>query len=379
MMSTTSDSDVAAELEAAHDRLETLESNLELGEDDLDAVADAYESVVTVLDRWEERATDWDDFEGYVEFRNDISETLESIPEDVPESEAFLEADSHVKTSGVTGSLKTGDFDAARRALAPARDHAETRDTLSEARSRYRTAYRAAQDRRQELDEQIADLERLVRLGEADLDAPIAELRDPIERYNEAVTEAFENFRREAPAREFLSFVVRAADYPLVELRRPPTELLEYVKEQPAGDHPVPDLLEFADYSPSKLSHYVDDANRLKRRVATNRTYLEGLSADPLHVEWPPAEAESLRFRAEELVSLVDAFADEETVTALRDVRERTRREEYDRLRTAAVARSELDEDERVRVKSGTVESELEAARDERGRLEEALEAFAPE
>jgi hypothetical protein len=96
-------------------------------------------------------------------------------------------------------------------------------------------------------------------------------------------------------------------------------------------------------------------------------------------VEWPPAEAESLRFRAEELVSLVDAFADEETVTALRDVRERTRREEYDRLRTAAVARSELDEDERVRVKSGTVESELEAARDERGRLEEALEAFAPE
>jgi exonuclease VII small subunit len=379
MMSTTSDSDAAAELEAAHDRLETLESNLELGEDDLDAVADAYESVVTVLDRWEERATDWDDFEGYVEFRNDISETLESIPEDVPESEAFLEADSHVKTSGVTGSLKTGDFDAARRALAPARDHAETRDTLSEARSRYRTAYRAAQDRRQELDEQIADLERLVRLGEADLDAPIAELRDPIERYNEAVTEAFENFRREAPAREFLSFVVRAADYPLVELRRPPTELLEYVKEQPAGDHPVPDLLEFADYSPSKLSHYVDDANRLKRRVATNRTYLEGLSADPLHVEWPPAEAESLRFRAEELVSLVDAFADEETVTALRDVRERTRREEYDRLRTAAVARSELDEDERVRVKSGTVESELEAARDERGRLEEALEAFAPE
>ncbi|WP_178918208.1 hypothetical protein [Natronomonas gomsonensis] len=379
-MSTGSDrDDAAAELEAAHERVRELERSLELDEADLDAVANAYESVATVLDRWEERATDWDDFEGYVEFRNDISETLESIPEDVPESEAFLEADGHVKTSGVTGSLKTRDFEAAREALTPARDYAETREALADARSRHRDAYRAARDRLNELEDRIDDLERLVRLGEADLDAPIEELREPVERYNDGVADDFAAFRREASAREFLSFVATAAEYPLVEFRRPPTELLEYVRERPAGEHSVPDLIEYADYSPSKLSHYVDDANLLKRRVATNRTYLDGLSADPLFVEWPPAEAETLRFRAEELVSLVDRFADEETVAALRSVRELTRREAYERLQTAAVAHSELDPDERARVDSGAVEDNLEAARSERERLDEALSAYEPE
>ncbi|MUV85731.1 hypothetical protein GJ631_03840 [Natronomonas sp. CBA1123] len=378
-MSTGSDhDDAAAELEAAHERVRELEQSLELDEADLDAVADAYESVATVLDRWEERATDWDDFEGYVEFRNDISETLESVPEDVPESEAFLEADGHVKTSGVTGSLKTRDFEAAREALAPAREYAETREELADARSRHREAYRAARDRLNELEDRIDDLERLVRLGEADLDAPIEELREPIERYNDGVADDFAAFRQDASAREFLSFVATAAEYPLVEFRRPPTELLEYVRERPAGEHSVPDLVEYADYSPSKLSHYVDDANLLKRRVATNRTYLDGLSADPLFVEWPPAEAETLRFQAEELVSLVDRFADEETVAALRAVRELTRRKEYERLQTAAVARSELEDDERTRIENGTVESELEVAREERERLDEAISSYEP-
>ena len=376
-MSTTTD-DAAAELEAAHERVRELEAGLDLAESDLDAVADAYESVATVLDRWEERATDWDDFEGYVEFRNDLSETLESIPEDVPESEAFLDADGHVKTSGVTGSLKTRDFEAAREALEPAREYAETREALADARSRHRKAYRTARDRLAELDDRIDDLERLVRLGEADLEAPIEDLEAPIERYNDGVADDFADFRREASAREFLSFIATAADYPLVEFRRPPTELLEYVREHPAGEHPVPDLVEYADYSPSKLSHYVDDANLLKRRVATNRTYLDGLSADPLFVEWPPAEAEALRYRADELVSLVDRFADEETVAALRSVRELTRRETYERLRTAAVARSELDDDERTRIENGTVESELEAAREERERLDEAISSYEP-
>ena len=373
-MSTGSD-DAVAELEAAADRLKRLREHPPVDREAVDPVADAHESVLEVLDRWEERATDWDDFRGYVEFRDDLSETLESIPEDVPESDAFLAADDHVKTGGVSKSLTERDFEAAREALAPAREYAEYREDLEAARERYRSAYRAARRRRRELEERVDDLERVRRLGAADLEAPTERLRDPIADYNEAISEEFEAFRREAPAREFLGFVETAASYPLVGVREPPVELLAYVESAPAGGNVVPDLLEYAEYSKSKLDHYVEDATLLKRRIATNRTYLERLSAEPLRVSWPPPEAAELRYRTGELLSVVDRFADEGTAAALRTVRQRTRSGAYDRLRDAAAARSELTDEEREAIASGELAAELEAARTELERLDSALEA----
>jgi hypothetical protein len=376
-MSTTSEPDAVSELRAAHDRLARLREELDLDEEALASVADAYESVERVLDRWEERATDWDDFQGYVEFRNDLSETLESVPEDVPESEAFLAADRHVKTGSATQTLNPRDFEAAREALDPARAYAERREELAAARERYRAARRTAKRRREELADRIDDLERLVALGEADLAAPVETLREPITRYDAAVEAAFADFRQTAPAREFLGFVATAARCPLVDYDPPPGELLAYVRRQPAGEHSVSDLLEYAEYSPSKLDHYVEGGDLLKRRVATNRTYLERLSAGALRVGWPPEERLTLRFRTEELVSLVGRFADAETVAALRSVRALTRSEEYDRLRRAAVARAELGEEERERVASGVVEEELATAREKYEHLGEALEEYA--
>ena len=373
-MSTGSD-DAVAELEAAADRLERLREHPPVDREAVAPVADAYESVLEVLDRWEERATDWDDFRGYVEFREDISGTLESIPEDITESDAFLEADDHVKTGGVSKSLTERDFEAARAALSPARKYAEYREDLEAARERYRGAYRTARHRRRELAERVEDLERVRRLGAADLDAPTERLRDPVTRYNDAVRDTFEAFRRGSPAREFLRLVETAAGYPLVEYRSPPAELLEYVESAPAGENPVPKLLAYAEYSTSKLDHYVEDASLLKRRVATNRTYLEGLSAEPLCVSWPPPEAATLRYRTRELLSVVGRFAGEETTAVLRTVGECTREAEYDRLRDAAVARSELTDEEREAVASGELAAELADTRERLERLEAALEA----
>ncbi len=367
--------DPAAALSTAHDRLQRLEDEPPVDPDALDEVADAYQSVARVLDRWEERATDWDDFEGYVEFRDDLSETMSSIPEDVPESDAFVAADRHVKTASPTESLNEGDFEDARAALAPVREYAEYRDDLEAARRRYREAYRATNERHRELADRVEELERLRRLGDADLDAPIEELRAPIDRYDDAVEEAFRTFRSEASAREFLDIVrVAAVDYPLVDVGAPPTRLLSYVREQPAGEHSVPELLAYADYSQSKLDHYVEDPDLLQRRVATNRTYLERLDAEPFRIEWPPADAETLRYRTEELLSVVGRFAGEDTTGALRDVRARTRRDDYRRLRDAAVATERLSDADRERIESGAVTDDLRTAREEYERLEDALE-----
>lgn len=378
-MSSQTEADALEELQSADERIRQLRSELEdedLGPAEIDDLIDAYRSVEAVLDRWEERATDWDDFQGYVEFRNDLAETLESIPDDVPERDAFVAADSHVKTSGVSKSLDTSDFEAARSALAPVRSHVETYEALESAREQRRQAYRRAQRRADELEEQIGSLQRLLELGEADLEAPIECLREPISTYNESVRDDFETFRRGTPAREFLSFVERAAGTPLVGYETPPAELLEYVRTRPAGDRSVDELLEYAEYSSSKLSHYVDDADLLKRRVATNQTYLERLAADPFCLEWPPKPADILWFRTAELVSLVGRFADESTVATLREIRSLTRRTEYERLRRAAEADAELTDDQRRRLQDGAVKTELSAARSELDRLEDALAEY---
>jgi hypothetical protein len=378
-MNSQPDPDAVEELRRADDRVRELRSELENGDvplGEIEPLVDVYRSVTAVLDRWEERATDWDDFQGYVEFRNDLAETLEAAPEGLPKRDAFAEADSHVKTGDVSTSLDASDFDAARAALAPVRSVVETYEALEDARETRGRIHRRTRRRADELRERIESLERLRELGEADLKAPIERLREPIAAYNESVRENFETFRREAPARDVLSFLERAARTPFVEYRSPPSRLLEYVRTQPAGGQTVDELLEYAEYSSSKLSHYVDDAGLLKRRVATNQTYLERLAADPFRIEWPPEDAETLWFRTGELVSLVERFADESTVATLREIRSLTRDPEYERLREAAKADAELTDDERRRLESGAIETELSTAREKLDRLEEALAEY---
>ncbi|CCQ37414.1 uncharacterized protein Nmlp_3280 [Natronomonas moolapensis 8.8.11] len=375
-MTDETDSTAADDLVAARGRLEALRSRLDatgLDRSELETVADAYRGVETVLERWEERATDWDDFEGYVKFRDDLAETLESIPDDVPEREAFLEADEHVTTGGVSKSLRAGDFDAAREALAPAREYADLRADLESALEERRGAERRAERRREELRERIETLEGLLELGEADLDAPTERLEEPIRAYDDTIEDAFGTFRQEAPAAAFLGFVERAAHTPFVDYESPPENLLEYVRTRAAGEYSVAELLEFADYSTSKLSHYVDDAALLKRRVATNRAYLERLSAAPLSIGWPPESAGTLRFRIEELLGLVGTVADDSAVSTLREIRELTRAEAYERIREAARADAELADEQRRKLERGELETECSAAREELERLEALL------
>jgi len=64
----------------------------------------------------------------------------------------------------------------------------------------------------------------------------------------------------------------RSAWYPFVNYEQPPDDLLEYVRENPAGEYTIPELLEYAGLL-DRSSHYVDSADELKRNVATQQTY----------------------------------------------------------------------------------------------------------
>ncbi|KOX94907.1 hypothetical protein AMS69_03345 [Haloarcula rubripromontorii] len=366
--------DVVERLEQAAEAYHRAQERVEaVGADALRDCRDIHNELWNLLESYDGRATGGGDFEAFMEFQGRVGTLTDDLPEDLPERDTFEEIDDFLQQRRLT----EGDFEQAREMLSPIGDLVGRLDELDDAREQYKKARTEANRRRGELGDRIDELERLQRLGDADLDAPVEHLRDPIERYNDAVTEAFTEFRRNTAARDALAVIEQADAYPLVEFQSPPAELLTYVREHDAGTEPIPKLLEYAGYSASKLDHYVDDAAALRSAVATRQTYLRRLDAEPVRVDWPPPSAAALPWYCREYRSVVARFADEPVVAALREVRGLAERDDYGRLRESAVARAELTESERERLASGAVEQELSAAREASAAIEDALDTYS--
>ncbi|RQG96086.1 DUF7118 family protein [Natrarchaeobius oligotrophus] len=375
-----SDSDVSTpleRLEAARDRFERTQQRIdERGGEAVADAAQAYRNATDLLESYVDRATGTgrENFKAYVQLEGQFASLVDGIPDDLANREAFEDALDAIDKR----RLSESDFERAHDALEPAARYAELIDARDDARDALADARTAASKRRREVDEEIDERERLLELGSADLDAPVERLRKPIERYDDQIREAFSEYRLEASAREVFALLERSRWYPFVGFQRPPDDLREYVRTSPDGEYTIPELLEYADYSRSKLSHYVEDADVLKRRVATQQTYLDGIDAEALTIGWPPGPAGVLRRRTRELRPFVERVADEETVAALRTVRTLTYDSDYERLQTAAQAVSQLSADERERLADGRIEEELEALRTEREELEAALAVDDP-
>ena len=358
------------DLRAARKRRETVESEIDdAGEEAVVAAADTYRKAHRLLDQYEDSATGTGDFQAYVEFQDKFLGLLEELSDDVPATDAFEAAAERMDRR----RLSEDDFEGARDDLEAAADYVALLDRREETEEAVSKARRDAKLCLRDLDEEIERREETLAFADADLDAPVEELREPIRAYNDAVTEEFREFYESAAAAEVIALLERADSFPLVEFRSPPRDLREFARESPDADEPIPTLLEYADYSGSKLDHYAEDPALLQTTVAVHRTYLERLSAEPLTVELPPPTAESLRLWAREATSLLGRFASEETVARLRTVRDRTRRDDYEELRFVARAHEELDAEARERVNSGAAAAELERLRDARDRLEATL------
>jgi hypothetical protein len=362
--------DLVAELRDARAERDEIAAEIErYGEESVQAVANAVGEATRLFDRYEESATGTGDFEAYLEFQSQFAELVEGLPEDLPERDGFEAANEAVDQR----TISEGDFQRAREAVRDAIAIAELLDRREAAEKRVADAERAVSERLSAIERRLDELAELRRLGDADLSAPTEELTDPIERYDERVREAFDEYVHDAPVRELLGLIEKTRFYPLVEFQRPPNDLLAYVRNHPAGEEPLPTLLSYAEYSGSKLSHYVEDPTAFETTVPVHRTFLDRIDAEPLTVGSPPPAAE-LRYLASELVSVVDRFADEETVALARELRDLARRDDYDRLRDAVVAEAELTAEQREALRNGEIEAEAERLREDRERLERALE-----
>jgi hypothetical protein len=376
-MSSTTEGRGEADAAAAIERLEEADAARErertavdsVGADRLRRLREYRNDLVGLIETYEDRAKGDGNFEAFIEFQEELARFTEALPVDLLARETFEEIDDVLQRR----RLRQKEFDRARDLIASIDDTLEPLSALESAREEYRDARRAVRAGLSTVEDHIADLERLDRLGQADLEAPIDRLSEPIEVYNEVVRAAFCTFRDERPARAVLEFLETTTAYPLVPFEPPPAELATYLVEAEAGTERIPQLLTWADHSRSKLSYSVKDPARFQRVVGGNRSYLSRLSADPLTVDWPPPAAGTLRFRCRSLIAVVDRFADD-PVPALRDVRALARREEYERLRESAQATAALTDAERRRLAAGDVSAELRAARDRRERLHAALE-----
>jgi len=371
---TESTDDLAADLEAAAADLERAERAVEReGEAELRALAETHERFLTFIDDYDGRATGsgQEAFRNYLSFQDELVRRVERLPDDLLHREAFERVGDLLDKR----RLSRDDMARARETLAPAAETAAKLSARRDARKRYRRARSAVERRRREVDAAIDERGALLAFADVDLEADLAPLREPVEAYNAAVRSAFAAYSREAPAVDVLDLLDAAAAYPLVDLEPAPPALAGYLRAEAVGAEPITRLVELADYSPSKLAHFVDDPGRFRAVVAANRTYLDRLDATALEVAWPPPPAPTFRFLARELVAVVDRFADEAPVARLHELRSLTRDPAYERLRESAVARDRLDADERERLRSGSVSAEVDALRDERDRLDALLEA----
>jgi len=349
----------------------------ERGRDRLERLADAYETATNLLLEYEDSATDTgaQEFVNFAQFKASFVGLVKDLDDDLPAVDAFAAARDAIDKR----RLSEDDFARARQRLGPVEDELEKLDALADARDTLVDARQRAKDRRSALTAEADRLDELLGLGAADFDAPVEELREPVDAYNDAVQSAFDEARRDAPIRQVFALIERAQAYPLVDFRDPPPSLTTFVKEQPAGEHSIAELLEFTEYSRSKLAHYVADPTAFRQAIATNRTYLAELDAQPLTIAWPPPPAGQVPWLIRELRAVADRLVDADAIAALRTIKSIARDEErYRTLRQTAIAEARLDADEQAALVDGTLAARLKAHRDAIDRIDDAL-AAAPD
>ena len=347
--------EAAAVLRERYDELCAIDDQIEtVGEARVEATADAYREAHRVLDRYAEDAVGTGDFGSYLEFEGRFADAVD-VDADAFAADAFAAADEAVDKRRLTER----DFAAAREALEPAGEAVDLLKEREDAAAAFREARKAAEDARDALADRLEALRTAASMADADVEADLGRLREPVDTYNESVRAAFESTLREWSARELFNFLERADATPFVDVDLPPADLRSYADEHDAGTEPIPTLLEYAGYSNSKLDHYVADPGALRTAVAVHRTYLDRIDAEPLTLSWPPAPGEALPYEVDELIPLVSHIADDETVATLRELRSFARTDEYDRLRRAAAVRDALDDRDYELVAAGVVDERV--------------------
>lgn len=364
------------ELESAYDAYQTIQATIdEIGPARLDELNHLYNRFDSLLSAYKESASGSgrETFEQYIAFQSELETFETSLPEDGLETGVFEDAIDFLDQR----RLQESDFEEARVILEPAADTLGILTERDDARNTYTAAKRDVEQRIDELTDEIEHLQELLAFEHTDFDVPVGQLRSLIDAYNQAVRDDFSSYKSNTSSREFIQFLETTTAYPLIEFPAPPSELVNYLESTEIGTEPTPRLLEYTNFTRSKLSHYVDDPSTFQARIGANQTYLDRISADPLIISWPPSAQDELHWRIRELTSVINRFAPAETVRKLNDLQKFSHRDDYPDIRLAAQADATLDEQEKQRLTTGELREELESKQRDRDQLRSALSTYS--
>jgi len=310
---------------------------------------EVYERLDGILGEYRDDATGHGDFESYVELRTILAEMEEEVDE-VYHGDRLEDALDRFDSRTLTDT----DFERAREDLEDMKGFVGSYERYRELGEELRDELGRLRSRRRELEARADGLrESLERAREAE-EVDAAPLREAVEGYNRRVEDGFEGFMSRAPAVEVVRVGERIRDSPL--LPDPPVEEGDADRLDAFVDDETTDrVLELAGQSDAKLSHTFDDPEGFREAVPEG--WLRTADAEPLRLSY--ADEGVVERRTAELVSVVSGFATEETVAALRRVRDLAVRGDYARMRRAVVAEEEAGDD------ADALEEELDEVEDE--------------
>ncbi|MDX1745070.1 MAG: hypothetical protein R3324_03965, partial [Halobacteriales archaeon] len=229
--------------------------------------------------------------------------------------------------------IREKDFRRARSDLTSVKQVSETlseaeelASQLTNERGRLSSRLRKWRHDRSQVQSRLSDLEAVT-----DVDPePLVAARSS---YNDRVREEFDSFAETAPAIDVARVGYKARLVPLADV--PPITdeaALSVLEDAGFATETVPTVLEYAGYSDSKLSHYVDRPGSFRSQLPVS--WFETIDGEAFTIA-ADATGDDVRHRAPALVKVIDAFATPETIAELRTLRDLAARGEYDRMRRA--------------------------------------------
>ncbi len=206
----------------------------------------------------------------------------------------------------------------------------------------------------------------------------VRSLEARIDAYNAEVGSFLEAFFRQTPAALSLKTSLDACYHPELRLPQPPRHdhaqrLLVFLQREGLGSLPLHQLVEYATYSDSKLSHYVTDTVAFRQVMEANITWLEALNgikhraALKLSLTEPPS---SLTHRLPRIIAfLSNRRAPSAMIEFLRDMQQLVTSGRFEQIYTATrVNRNDLEQMQR-----GAHVHDLAALNEEHARLAQEL------
>lgn len=342
-----------------------------LREEGIEEVREArglYHELQRYIDRYREPATGHGDFESYIEFQSVLAEIEEQLDGGVYGERGFRDAIQRFESR----TLREKHFRRAENDLQGVRETVEVLERVEEIEDELRSERGRLGKRRKELEREIDDLERGIREASEAPDADASRLESLLDSYNEAVEREYESWLSSAAAREVVGHVYRASGMPLIEAEGVDRSTVEALEVSEVGDESVERLLELAEYSDSKLQHYVDDPTRFRSELPT--AWFRVADAEPYKLS-PDMQEGVVERLVPELVRVVSEFASERTIEVLREIGDLARCGRYSGMRRALMARQTtggVDAESLQEEKQG-MERELDQVRDDLERIDEAL------